>query len=219
MTWIKICGITNSEDAQTAAQAGADALGFVFYEKSPRRMDADAAVRAANGLPESVERVGVFVDHAVDSVAAIAKRAGLTGVQLYSGTAIEEAQIKALPGLVVYLAIPAEESTNGLLAKDDKVRRSVRAVLLDSGRLRSGENPGGTGKTFDWQKAVPVAENIRSHGFRLVVAGGLAPANVAEAIRVLQPWGVDVSTGVESRPGKKDADKIRAFVAAVRQAE
>ncbi len=221
MTWIKICGITNAEDAQTAAKAGADALGFVFYAKSPRRVEADAALQAARDLPESVERVGVFVDHAVDSVAAIAKQSGLTGVQLYSGTGVETSHIKALRGLAVYLALPAEGRTNGLPANDSSVRNSVRAVLLDSGRLDPGgtENPGGTGNTFDWQKAAPVAEKIRNHGFRLVVAGGLNPANVAEAIRVLQPWGVDVSTGVESSPGKKDADKVKAFIAAVRQAE
>ncbi len=241
MTWIKICGITNLEDGLTAIDAGADALGFVFYEKSPRNIEAEAAHEIVSRLPERVEKVGVFVDgsgfHPVDVV----RKVGLTAIQNCLGFLSSVAQapqmVVAFAGFPrppkLFLSFPAEwffggaEKIKGLAASFSHLRRDISGrpaipegwfdtFFLDSSTL---EQPGGTGSTFDWEKAVPVAEGMQDRGFKLVVAGGLNPGNVTEAIRILKPWGVDVSSGVEARPGKKDPHKVRAFVQAVRQAE
>ena len=221
MTWIKICGTTNLEDALTAVDAGADALGFVFYEKSPRKIDPDAAREIVTKLPENVEKVGVFVDESAGSVDEIAERVGLTGIQLYGGSLSR----KALNELnsssrKTYVVLPAAELVDkrGRLTGFGwraEAKSMVDALLLDSGTRRQ---PGGTGKVFDWKKTAPVIALI-SQTFKVVIAGGLSPTNVADAIRTLKPWGVDVASGVEAKPGKKDPEKIRAFIAAVRQAE
>jgi len=234
MTWVKICGITNLEDALVAVDAGADAVGFVFYEKSPRKVEATTVRAIVEKVPKAVEKVGVFVGN--DDWLDIVWAAGLDAVQQViimngAGRGLERATgVGALPQpLRVYTSLPIadlleeDERIQGLAADFARMRKSAAmpdgvfdTFFLDAGTL---QQPGGTGNAFDWRKAVPIAEGMRQGGLKLVVAGGLNPDNVAEAIEVLKPWGVDVSSGVEARPGKKDPDKVRAFVQAVRRTE
>jgi len=239
MTWVKICGITNLEDAQLAVEAGADALGFVFYEKSPRNIQPEVAREIVSALPERVENVGVFVESPCLQSVDIARQVGLTALQNTlrfplssdSQQAIGFAGFPRPPKLFISISIA------DFLEDDDTIRGLARSFLtsrrgvpgqaaipdgwFDTFFLDSGtpEQPGGTGKSFDWEKAVPVAEAMREGGLKLVVAGGLTPANVAEAMRILKPWGVDVSSGVEAKPGKKDPEQVRAFINAVREAD
>jgi phosphoribosylanthranilate isomerase len=227
MTWVKICGITNLEDALTAVEAGADALGFVFYEKSPRNVDPEVAGEIAARLPVQLEKVGVFVNESFEHMESVARDVGLTAIQLHMEMpplGEKQQEMKPPEKLKRYIVLPVRQffdeegrfDSFAMSAREDETDKWVSAFFLDSG---TPEKVGGTGRTFDWQAAVPVAEVIQQAGFSLVVAGGLTPTNVAEAIRVLTPWGVDVSSGVESKPGKKDPEKVRAFVSAVRQAE
>jgi phosphoribosylanthranilate isomerase len=238
MTWVKICGITNLEDALVAVEAGADAVGFVFYEKSPRCVSVETAREIVAKLPESVEKVGVFVKESLNEWASIALRVGLTATQWYPfsemgsrsnrtravGAGIFPKPIKCFTALPAGFFLQDEERIHGLVndlahwqdGVVDGAPQPPDSFLLDSGGL---ENPGGTGKTFDWSKAVPIAQGMRQVGLKLVVAGGLTPENVSEAIEILKPWGVDVASGVEARPGKKDSEKVRAFVRAVREAD
>jgi phosphoribosylanthranilate isomerase len=239
MTWVKICGTTNLEDALTAVDAGADAVGFVFYEKSPRRIDLETARQIAQQLPESVETIGVFVHGDNVDAVDIILHAGLTGTQSYFSTdAVQRGKAgnervigsSGLPPRARFLtALPmnlvGEDDTQIAHMASDfaKLGRNLPegvsipdgafTFVLDSGDLRQ---PGGTGKTFDWKRAVPIAEGMRQGGVKLVVAGGLTPDNVSEAIAILKPWGVDVVSGVEASPGKKDPDKVHAFIKAVR---
>ena len=213
--WVKICGNTSLDDAQVAAKAGADALGFVFAP-SPRRVTKGQAAGIIAGLPAPVEKIGVFTDADLVTIADHVEQCGLTGVQLHSLN---------LPGVTAGLrkrfgeslrvlqVIHFGEHAAGQLrsAQDDS---SVDAVLVDS---RTATAVGGTGVAFDWNAAR--ATIFRPAGaLRLVAAGGLHPGNVAEAIAVLGPWGVDVVTGVEASPGRKDPEKVQAFIAAARTA-
>jgi len=241
MTWVKICGITNLEDARTAAEAGADALGFVFYEKSPRNVSPETVYEIVRQMPAQVEKVGVFVGGSPKNLPELAHDLGLTGAQLHLVQHIDsvnETTVSGLgcfpPGFKRYTSMPAEwfmesgdsakrfvasaaqalESVRSL-PEAEQVQNFVETIFLDSGSV---QQPGGTGITFDWRKAAPIVEHMQQV-VKVVIAGGLNPANVTEAIHVLKPWGVDVSSGVESKPGKKDPEKVRAFVSAVRQSE
>lgn len=214
MTWIKICGITNLDDALMAVEAGADALGFVFYEKSPRNIDPDSAAEIVAKVPAHVEKVGVFVNQVEDSICAIAAKAGLSAAQLHGDdgdphvadlVVIRQPQVKIL---AVISMLGAKPASRAMMWRPEV----VHSFLLDSGNC---SERGGTGRAFEWQTRRPEVEVIARLG-RVVVAGGLTPNNVAEAIRILKPWGVDVSSGVEAHPGKKDPEKVRAFIAAVR---
>jgi phosphoribosylanthranilate isomerase len=229
MTWIKICGMTNLEDALTAVDAGADAVGFVFYEKSPRNISVEAAREIVRELPESVEKVGVFVGETPETVFEISEKAGLTIAQAYPNfcnpLSIPDDRFLEKASFRVIIALPAsqlqqEESENpdviaGFRASS-KFRESVVAVLLDSG---TSNRPGGTGKKFDWQSATPMTDLMSHIGLRLIVAGGLTTGSVRDSMRALNPWGVDVVSGVEANPGKKDPEKVRAFVRTVRDAD
>jgi phosphoribosylanthranilate isomerase len=241
MTWVKICGITNLDDALTAVEAGADALGFVFYDKSPRNVAPEIVGEIVRQMPAHVEKVGVFVGGSPKGLPRLAHHLGLTASQLHFGLPLDSTSETAASGLACfprgfkcYQSMPAEwfiESEGSAkkfvesaaqamesmrsLPDADRLRNFIGTIVLDSGSL---QQPGGTGVTFDWQKAVPIVESMQGV-VKVVVAGGLNPANVTEAIRVLHPWGVDVSSGVEAKPGKKDPEKVRAFVAAVRQTE
>ena len=231
MTWVKICGITNLEDALAAVDAGADALGFVFYEKSPRRVDAAGVCKIVNELPNTIEKIGLFVNASEGEIKFIANEAQLTGWQLHkcvNGTPLEDAlrnggffglaKSKSQAGKKVYVSVPAN-----LLVDDagyrgfawQKGADEVSGLFVDSG---NGDLPGGTGQTFDWER-LQYAIQCLTMNFNVVVAGGLTPGNVGDAMRTLHPWGVDVSSGVESKPGKKDHEKIRAFIKAVREAD
>ena len=224
MTWVKICGITNLEDALTAVDAGADALGFVFYERSPRYVDPETAREIVAKLPVNIEKVGVFAGNRTRDPQGIAEHVRLTGIQLHvdssspSGDALFSSGPRA--SLKLYIALQARQFFDEAgrfdsfaISANGGRRASIGAVFLDSG---TAQQPGGTGLALDWKKALPLSDVIKRAGFRLVIAGGLNPSNVAEPMHILRPFGVDVSSGVESSPGKKDPDKVRAFIAAVR---
>jgi len=230
--------MTNLEDALVAVEAGADAVGFVFYEKSSRCVTVETVREICSKLPQSVEKIGVFVGLDEDPISALL-HSGLTGTQCYlsaEGVAGSNAGAKAMgraclpPNARSLMAFPmslfgedvseVERVLTGFADSRKKIPEGVSipegfldTFLIDSGDLRQ---PGGTGHTFDWKKARALAEGMRKNGLKLVVAGGLTPENVGEAIEILRPWGVDVASGVEARPGKKDAEKVLAFVKAVR---
>ncbi len=218
MTWIKICGTTNLSDALTAVEAGADALGFVFAE-SMRRVTPEVVAEITPHLPSHIEKVGVFVSETPEQIRDIAKQCGLTAVQLNRHVAIPDlGDIDVIP--VWHMSeIEEEQYRSKYEGNGFSIGASfaVKAILLDSG---SPEKGGGTGKRFDWQRAQRFIKSTKlDQYFPFVVAGGLAPENVAEAIRIFQPFGVDVVTGVEREKGRKDPDKVRAFIAAARAAQ
>jgi phosphoribosylanthranilate isomerase len=214
MTWVKICGMTNLDDALTAVDAGADAVGFVFYEKSPRNISVERAREICGKMPESVEKVGVFVGASFEDIAVSMGECKLTIAQIYprESVALTEELFEDFPFRVIpaVSATRDEDKTSGFYASSETGDR-VLAVLIDSG---NSDRPGGTGESFDWRE-VGAFSGLR--GFKLVVAGGLTPENVGEAMRILKPWGVDVVSGVEASPGKKDPEKVRAFVRTVRE--
>jgi len=237
MTWIKICGTTNLEDAHLAVEAGADALGFVFYVKSPRYINPEAAQKIVEQLPETIEKVGVFVNSDAPDVVAIVNDVRLTAVQWHMPA--DPAQVRSTPPelsgncfgrpIEVYPSFPFSWFKNGVTfstgpefhvepGRSKCVPKNIPGpprMFLDSG---TSEIPGGTGKTFDWEKALSLTEQLRK-AYDIVIAGGLTPANVQQAISKFHPFGVDVVSCVEARPGKKDPEKVRAFIDAVRQAD
>ncbi len=219
MTWIKICGTTNLEDARHAVDAGADAVGFVFAA-SPRRIEAEQAREIVARLPRRVEKIGVFLNETAERIGNIVEHAGLTGVQLqgdespefaaglFRGSSpVRRAQVRVFKALTVAPGIETE--LRRFIAS-----HAVDAILLDSADPSRGVR-GGTGRTFDWDRAEDFLAGVAEH-MRVVLAGGLSPENVATAIRKLSPWGVDVCTGVERAPGRKDREKIQRFITAVR---
>jgi phosphoribosylanthranilate isomerase len=221
MTWVKICGITNLEDAQAAIESGADALGFVFYERSPRCVGVDCVRDITAQLPSGVETVGVFVDVPIPEMIDTVRSAGLKAMQLHRTDLFKpkpetaEAPKEGFTGYCVgdlnmYWVFPASG-----FSWESSRRQTQFRIFLDSG---TAEQPGGTGKTFDWVEVAPLVTKM-SEEVKVVIAGGLNPQNVGSAIHVLHPWGVDVSSGVEAKPGKKDPGKVRAFVRAVREAD
>ncbi|WCJ58906.1 phosphoribosylanthranilate isomerase [Fontisphaera persica] len=200
---IKICGITSAADAQAAVAAGADALGFVFYEKSPRYVTPAQAREIMAGLPPLVVRVGVMVNPAAELVQQ-AVQAGIQVLQFHGEETPEVCRQQAVPVI------------KGFRLQDELSLLGCREYtglpwLLDS--YVAGQ-AGGTGAVFNWELAV----KAKASNPVIILAGGLTPDNVAEAVRRVRPYAVDVSSGVESAPGKKDAAKMRAFVAAVRAA-
>ncbi len=208
-TRVKICGITRAEDAQLAVDLGASALGFNFYPPSPRFITPAAANAIIRRMPPFVMAVGVFADETdAGRVAAIAREAGVGAVQLHGLTFPFPAPASTtLHGPVVIRAVAAVE---GFKPEQLKQLRAS-AYLLDAfdSKLR-----GGTGKNFDWN----LAREAKKYG-PVILAGGLTPENVGRAIREVRPFAVDVASGAESSPGKKDAAKMRAFFAAVREAD
>ncbi len=213
--WIKICGNTSLEDALLAANAGADAVGFVFAP-SPRHVTVDQVAQITPQLPPALEKIGVFVDVSADEISGAIRSCSLTGVQLHSGMsanvvpALREEFGSALRVLrVVHFGPQAAEQASGFASDPN-----TDAILVDS---RTATAVGGTGIPFDWAAASKTLFGP-SANTKLVAAGGLNPANVAEAIATLRPWGVDVVSGVEAAPGRKDPDKVRAFIANSRRA-
>jgi phosphoribosylanthranilate isomerase len=218
--WVKICANTSLADAMVAAEAGADAVGFVFAP-SPRRVTVEQVAAILPELPAKIEKIGVFVGSSVDEISATVEAAGLTGVQLHSEvTADETTKLRARFGLglrilrVVHFEAGAPEYA-AAAAQDASVDESVDAILVDS---RTATAVGGTGKSYDWAEARRAVFGVMKET-KMVVAGGLTPENVAEAITTLRPWGVDVVSGVEAAPGRKDAAKVRAFIANARAAK
>jgi len=206
MVKVKICGITNWTDAQRAVKAGADLVGFNFYARSPRYIAPVEAQRIVRRLPKSVSAVGVFVNEAELKVLEIARAVGLDAVQLHGdeSPAVVARLKRSLP---VIKAVRARRSFRP--AQLSRFKRAS-AILLDGfdGRLR-----GGTGKTFDWD----VARQAKPYG-RIFLAGGLTPDNVGDAIRAARPYAVDVCSGVEAKPGKKDPARMKALMRAVKAA-
>lgn len=205
MVKIKICGITNVDDGNVAVAAGADALGFVMYRKSPRFVEPGVVRAIVAGLPPFVLPVGVFVNEEVDRVRTLMDECGLALAQLHGEeTAVYCQQL----GRPVLKALRLKDRGTFLALAEFQGRANVRGFLIDA---FSEQAYGGTGQTVDWTLAQEVAQSTP-----IVLAGGLTPANVAEAITRVCPYGVDVSSGVELSPGKKDPKKVKAFIAAAR---
>jgi len=210
-TWIKICGTTCVEDALSAVEAGADALGFIFAP-SKRRVTPEQAQAIIRELPKNVEKIGVFLNSTPLEIASVVSAVELTGIQMHGEEFPPE----------VYAYLSKERRDRMRKIKTVQVRAgferdfdrfaaeptSVDAWLLDSGA--------GGGRTFDWRAA---GAQLGQRKGQFVIAGGLTAENVGDAIRIFKPWGVDAVTGVEREPGRKDPEKLKAFVAAVRRAE
>ncbi|MGD0479465.1 MAG: phosphoribosylanthranilate isomerase [Terracidiphilus sp.] len=214
--WIKICANTSLADAQVAADAGADAVGFVFAP-SPRRVTAELVSMIVRQLPAALEKIGVFVDAGFDEIAETVEAAGLTGVQLhFDAPAALAARLRERFGAKLrILGVAHFDSGVGeqvAIAGD----ANIDALLVDS---RTATAVGGTGIAFDWHAASKTLFQNAEGRKPLVAAGGLTPENVAEAIATLRPWGVDVVSGVESAPGRKDPAKVRTFVDRARATE
>jgi phosphoribosylanthranilate isomerase len=199
--FVKICGITRLEDAQAAVAAGANALGFVFWPKSPRLIDTATAREIVEMLPASVTPIGVFVDQPADEVAAIVAQVGLRAVQLHGSE--DEDYVRAMTKPVVKAVSLTDETP---LRAVDRWTPDV-TVLLD---VHDPVRKGGTGRTIDWDAASEIARRRD-----IILAGGLTPENVVEAVTRVRPFGIDVSSGVETRPGIKDHGRIMALFEAV----
>jgi phosphoribosylanthranilate isomerase len=211
-TWIKICGTTCVEDALASIAAGADALGFILGP-SKRQITPEKAQEIIRLLPRKVEKIGVFLDAGAQQIANVVSRVDLTGIQMHGDRDFPPE---------VYNHLPADRRDSlrkikTLIVQDGLVPRleAVEAMtgIVDTWLLDSGA---GSGKTFDWRSA---REQLGDRAEKFVLAGGLAPGNVAEAMAIFHPWGVDVASGVEAEPGRKDLRKLNAFVEAVRKAE
>lgn len=204
MTRVKICGIRTLEAAQAAAEAGADAVGFVFWPRSRRSIRPEEAAQISRTLPPFVVRVGVFVDERPEVMEEIAEAVGLDAVQLHGD---EPPEVCGALRRRVIKAIRVQDPSSLAQA----ARYEVSAILLDT---YAPDTYGGTGRPFDWS----LAQEVCGWGRPVILSGGLTPENVGEAIERVRPYGVDVSSGVET-DGKKDPRKIRAFVEAVRRAD
>lgn len=195
---VKICGITNVTDAVTAAAAGADLIGLMFYERSPRHVSLTAAAAIVQALPPTVERVGVFVNPDAELVQRALRECGLTLLQFHGE---EPPAFCTQFGVASMKALRVRDAGSLRVLSD----YATDAFLLDA--YAPGAH-GGTGARFDWE----LVTLAKRQGRPIFLAGGLTPENVADAIRRVQPFGVDVSSGVEMAPGRKDARKVRAFI-------
>jgi phosphoribosylanthranilate isomerase len=218
--WVKICANTTLTDARLAAEAGADAVGFVFAA-SKRQVTVEQVAEIVPELPAELEKIGVFVDASAEEMESALRTCGLTGVQLHFDADLAlTAELRKRLGRekkilrVLHFGYAGELDAQTL---DKLTDPNVDAVLVDS---RSAKDAGGTGETFDWISASETLfREATERGVKLVVAGGLTPENVTEAIRVLELWGVDVASGVEAAPGRKDPQEVRAFVERARATE
>jgi len=204
-TRIKICGITRPEDALAAAEEGADAVGLVFYPPSPRHVEIGQAAAIAAQLPPFVTTVGLFVNADAETIAEVVARVGIDLIQFHGNECPDYCSGHGRPWI---RALRMKDDVD----LDSEMERfsSARGLLLDA--YRPGV-PGGTGETFDWER-IP-----HGVGGQVILAGGLDPSNVAQAVSQVRPWAVDVSGGVESAPGIKSRDLIAGFVEAVRRGE
>jgi phosphoribosylanthranilate isomerase len=202
--WVKICGITNEEDALLAVALGADALGFVFAPGSPRQVPADTVAEILHRLPSDVITVGVFRDERQERVVQLVNTLGLSGAQLHGREPLSDVRWVRRRVPFVIQAFAADDPALAAVGNGP-----VDIVLVDAGEP-------GSGVVFDWALA-----DVVPAGVRLLLAGGLHQGNVAQAIRRVRPWGVDVSSGVETIPGSgyKDPRKLRAFITAVRETQ
>lgn len=199
---VKICGITRMEDALAAVDLGAQAVGFVFWPKSPRFVEPEQARAIAAALPPFVTTVGVFVNQPARLVNGVAARVGLAAVQLHGDETVDYAAAIDRP-VVKAIALGDSNGDEGVDIWPARVR-----VLLD---VHDPAARGGTGQTIDWKRAAAIAARRPT-----LLAGGLTPANVNEAVRTVRPFGIDVSSGVESAPGIKDHMRLQALFEAIR---
>ena len=200
--FVKICGVTNEDDALLAVAMGADAIGFVFAA-SPRQVHPEVVRDIIKRLPHDTLTIGVFRNETPERVIDIVSRTGLKGAQLHGGETAEDLRLVRLRVPFVIQALPAGDAR---LAGAGVGPESADVVLVDS------QSPG-SGEVFDWSLAEGAPD-----GVRLLLAGGLNPDNVQQAIRKVRPWGVDSASGTEASPGRKDATKVRLFVARAREA-
>ena len=220
MIRVKICGITNAADARVAVEAGADALGFIFVEGTPRFVTPEQVAPIIRRLPPFVTPVGVFWDHPAGHVKAVAEACGLRALQFHGDETPEDLAGYALP-VIKTVKMPPATTLEGLpeyRSRDSwqalQYRRVASAILLDSvARWSEGE----AREALEWTLARRVV-SAHSHAVSMILSGGLTPDNVARAIAAVRPYGVDVNSGVEAAPGRKDADKVRRFVAEARRA-
>ena len=207
MVRVKICGITNAADALAAVDAGADLLGFNFYAKSPRRIAEDEAAKIRPRLPREVDAVGIFVNAPTADVAALCRSLKLDAAQLHGDETAET--VAELAGSVPIVKAFRVDLDFDLRTLKDYSR--AFAFLFDA--VVSGQY-GGTGHSTDWDAARQAAAK-----HRIILAGGLKVENVAAAVRIVRPYGIDVASGVESKPGKKDHGRLREFIQEVRRGE
>ncbi|HKA02293.1 MAG TPA: phosphoribosylanthranilate isomerase [Candidatus Solibacter sp.] len=211
-TWIKFCGTTSLGDAVASIEAGANALGFIFAP-SQRRITPEKAQEIIAVLPREVEKIGVFLNAGAKQIRRVVDQVDLTGIQMHGDSDFAPEVYRYLPqsrrdSLRKIKTILIDETFEMTLDAAAAVPGVVDAWLFDSGA--------GSGKTFDWQAARAQLGERRG---RFIIAGGLTSGNVGEAIRTFSPWGVDVVSGIETGPGRKDPARMKAFVAAVRKAE
>lgn len=222
--WIKICGNTNLTDAQHAANSGASAVGFVFAP-SPRRVTIEQVSAISPRMPRNVDRYGVFVHAGFEEIVATVRDADLTGVQLHANDDPElPARLRthfagegnrARLGIISVLPFSNEIAQQlEAIVRDPAHAGAIDALLIDSSNVHGH---GGTGLRYDWQAAQRHFRDVAPH-LRLIAAGGLNPNNLAEAIQTLAPWGVDVASGVETAPGRKDPALVTAFIRNAREA-
>jgi phosphoribosylanthranilate isomerase len=200
VSFVKICGITRLEDAHAAVAAGANALGFVFWPKSPRHVDAQRVRSIVATLPRDVMAIGVFVNQPAGDVNGVAEDVGLGAVQLHGDEGADYVRLISRP--VIKAVAVGDANSAGFAAWMDGVR-----ILLD---VHDPVKRGGTGRTIDWTMAAEIASRRE-----IVLAGGLTPENVGSAIARVRPYGIDVSSGVEVSPGIKDPERIKALFEAV----
>jgi phosphoribosylanthranilate isomerase len=205
---VKICGITHPADLQAAADAGADAVGFNFYPHSPRYVDQRIAGSLVRRTPSGIAPVGVFVNATGHEMRSTAIRIGLHEVQWHGDAAAPDGDCTPYP-LVISYRVAGHIDLEAI--KAHVAARQLGAVMIDA---RVPGEYGGTGTTAPWSLLAGF-----DPGVPVILAGGLTPENVAEAMSTVRPWGVDVASGVESSPGRKDAEKMRWFVEAVRAVE
>ncbi|MBX3440842.1 MAG: phosphoribosylanthranilate isomerase [Planctomyces sp.] len=212
--WVKICGIGDVDMARRVAELRPDAIGLNFYPNSPRFVDPRMAERICRALPVDVEPVGVFVNEPAEDIARIAAHCGIRTVQLHGDEPPEDAARLGDAGLDVIRAWRVDAEALPRLADEIAAHRPLRlkAILVDA---RVAGQYGGSGQVAPWRELATVWEKDWPP---LILAGGLTPRNVAEAVSATRPWGVDTASGVESSPGVKDLDQVRAFLAAARSA-
>jgi len=222
--WVKICGNTNLKDASLAAELGADAVGFVFAA-SKRQVNAAQVAAITSRLPARVERVGVFDSHDPEEIAAEARNAGLTAVQLHGG--LDENLLRQLghklAGIriiqTLHWTVGRDTGAESAVLLKEQMERAATLGIADRILVDSKVGPasGGTGVAFEWGRARSSFASAPG-SIRLVLAGGLTPENIAQAIGELSPWGVDVCSGVEARPGEKDPERLARFIKNARAA-
>jgi phosphoribosylanthranilate isomerase len=205
MIRVKICGITSREDAWAAVEAGADALGFILVKGTPRYIEPEVAAVIAAQMPPFVATVGVFIDRTPEEIDRIVSASGLSLAQLHGKESPAECQRLRVP-FVKAIRVQGERDLEAL-----RIYPQARAFLLDT---YVADRPGGTGRTFPWEIAAKAASEAR-----VILSGGLTPDNVALAVTQVRPYAVDVSSGVEAYPGRKDHRKVREFIEQARKAD